>query len=172
MLNRRRGKMSSESKSNQQSEHELNIGREYLKDYLRSVYGVSMSGARSIRTELMDAGHHAASCLVADEFLFRLLARFNDLDIAPCDGFISMAELVHAINVPHLYFDADDLRMLHLLQRYFPAIQDICAVENTNEGPHDGVSRHDLEILSTSETKGCAALRKRLNDEFSVKERA
>ena len=130
------------------------------------------SGVRSIRTELSEAGHHAASCLVGDEFLFRLLARFNDLDIAPCDGFISMAELVHAINVPHLYFDADDLRMLHLLKLYFPAIKDLCVVENTNESPHDGISRYDLEILSTSETKSCSALRKRLNEQFAAKERA
>jgi len=164
--------MKNETKSIEQREQELNLGREYLKEYLRSVYGVSMSGVRSIRAELFEAGQHVASCLVGDEFLFRLLARFNDLDIAPCDGFISMAELVHAINVPHLYFDSDDLRMLHLLKLYFPSIKDICAIENTNESPHDGISRYDLEILSTSESRGCAALRKRLSDEFAVKERA
>jgi hypothetical protein len=162
-----RGNMNEPSEeSRKESEHE---SKEWLKDYLRKVYGVKMSGAYTIQKELSESGQHIASSLVADEFVFRLLARFNDLDIAPCDGYISMAELEYGINSPRLYFDVEDMLMLKILKRYFQTIKEICAQENDNEMSHEGISRHDLEILSTSKSKHCAALRKRLKDEFYPK---
>lgn len=144
--------------------------KEWLKDYLRKVYGVKMSGAYTIQKELLESGRHIASNIVADEFLFRLLARFNDLDIAPCDGYISMAELEYGINSPRLYFDEEDMRMLRILKRYFQTIRTVCLKENENESNHEGISRHDLEVLSTSTTKQGLALRKRLEEEFAQRE--
>ena len=146
--------------------------REWLKEYLRKVYGVKMSGAYTIQKELLESGRYIASNLVADEFMFRLLARFNDLDIAPCDSYISMAELEYALNSPRLHFDDDDMRLLKILKRYFRTIKNICARENENESSHDGISRHDLEVLSTSNSKQCNSLRKRLHDEFVLKEQS
>jgi hypothetical protein len=146
--------------------------KEWLKDYLRRVYGVRMTGSRTIQKELQESGQHEASSLVADEFLFRLLARFNDLDIAPCDGYISMAEVEYGLNSPRLYFDTDDMLMLRIIKRYFQSIREICNRENVSENRHEGISRHDLEIVSTSTSKRCLALRKRLQDEFADKERS
>lgn len=146
--------------------------KEWLKDYLKNVYGVKITGPQSLQKELSESGQHFASSVIADEFVFRLLARFNDLDVAPCDGFISMAELEFAINNPRLYFDEKDKQMLRITKRYFQVISDECGAENEVDDPHEGLSRHDLEILSTSQSKQCAALRKRLEQEFSTREPA
>jgi hypothetical protein len=176
---KRRGNMSDETAQENKSKAPKkgdpdNQSKEWLKDYLKGVYGVKMSGQHTIQRELLESGQHMASNLIVDDFLFRLLARFNDLDIAPCDGYISMAELEYAIRTPRLYFDADDVQMLTLLKRYFQTIKQVCMLENDIESNHDGLSRYDLELLSTSDSKNCASLRNRLKAEFvtTLQERA
>lgn len=176
-----RGKMTKES-SNDKKKVNANssdkdaspdsASKEWLKDYLRKVYGVKITGPKSLQKELSESGQHFASNIIVDEFAFRLLARFNDLDVAPCDGYISMAELQFAINSPRLYFDEKDKHMLEITRRYFHTIHDACQPENELDDPHEGLSRHDLEILSTSQSKACANLRKKLEQEFSAKEPA
>src|SRR5579883_1234627 len=95
--------------------------KEWLKDYLRNVYGVGMAGAQ---IDLAKSGQQFASNIIADEFIFRLLARFNDIDVAPNDGVISMAELEYAINNPRLHFDDRDKQMLRITKRYFHLISE------------------------------------------------
>lgn len=154
---------------NQKSDDDK-ASREWLKDYLRKVYGVSMSGSRSLQQDLLDSGRADAGKIISEEFLFRLLARFNDLDVAPCDGFISMAELQFAINNPRLYFDEKDKHMLLLLKRYYQTIKETAASQEDNDSPHHGVSRQDLEVLASSDSAVCAELRKKLEAEFALKE--
>lgn len=146
--------------------------KEYLKDYLKKVYGVSISGMHSIQAELAQSGQHQAVKIVADDFLFRLLARFNDLDIAPKDGFISRAELEYACNNPRLHFDDRDKAMLQILKRYYVTVKEAAAADDPNSSPHHGISRQDLETISTSTSKDCANLRKKLEEEFAAKEAA
>ncbi len=140
--------------------------KEYLKDYLRSVYGVSIAGRSSIQNDLTQSGQHRAVRIVSDEYLFRLLARFNDLDIAPRDGFISRAELEYACNNPRLHFDQKDKKMLDILRYYYLTIKEVAAVEHPDIPPHHGISRQDLETISTSSSVPCVKLRKRLEEEF------
>ena len=54
--------------------------KEYLKDYLKKVYGVSISGVKSIQSELAQSGQHKAVQIVAEEFFI-------------CDGVSVMNEL-------------------------------------------------------------------------------
>lgn len=128
-----------------------------------------MTGAQK---ELALSGQHFASNVVADEFMFRLLARFNDLDVAPCDGFLSMAEIEFAVNNPRLHFDDRDKLMLRITKRYYQHMCEVCAEENEEDDHRGGLSRRDLEILSTSQSKNCRALRQRLEQEFALKEPA
>lgn len=154
----------------QKEEPTEKASKEWLKDYLRNVYGVAMTGAQQ---DLARSGQFYASNVIADEFMFRLLARFNDLDVAPCDGFLSMAELNFAINSPRLYFDERDKLMLEITRRYFHLMHEASAEENEEKNhPQEGLSRKDLEILAMSQSKACQALRKRLEQEFAVKEPA
>lgn len=142
--------------------------KEYLKDYLKKVYGVKMSGTHNaITVELQQSGQHRAMKIVEDEFMFRLLARFNDLDVAPCDGFISMAEIEFAINNPRLHFEEKDNIMLRIVKRYYLPLKE-AASEDPDHSPHHGLSRKDLETVSTSPSKNCQNLRKKLQQEFSV----
>lgn len=162
--------------SDSESQHESDgsddnkASKEYLKDYLKKVYGVSISGIKSIQTDLTQSGQHQAFKIVADEFIFRLLARFNDLDVAPTDGFISRAELEFACNNPRLHFDDKDKHMLQILKQYYVTVKEAAAANDPNSSPHHGISRHDLETISTSTSKSCVSLRKRLEQEFAVKE--
>ncbi len=156
----------------EEHETEKKASREFLKDYLKKVYGVKMSGPISLEKELADSGQHQAIGLLADEFLYRLLARFNDIDVAPCDQFISMAEIEFAINTPRLHFDAKDNLMLQILKRYYTVLQDLAANEDPDARPHHGLTRQDLELIAESNSKECQALRKKLASEFTAKEPA
>jgi hypothetical protein len=158
-----------EPSADKKSESSEKASKEWLKDYLRNVYGVGMQGAQK---DLAMSGQHYASNVIADEFVFRLLARFNDLDVAPCDGFLSMAEVEFAINNPRLHFDQHDKLMLAITKRYYHQILEVCSEENEEEDHREGLSRKDLEILSTSHGKSCTALRNRLEQEFAVREPA
>lgn len=144
--------------------------KEWLKDYLRRVYGVSFSGPNSLQHELSGSGQHLAAQIVADEFIFRLLARFNDLDVAPKDGYISMAELDFAINNPRLYFDQQDQRMLKLLKHYYHLISQLLLEQNQEDESRKGISRQGLELLASSELKTFSNLRAKLEQEFTNKE--
>ena len=147
--------------------------KEYLKDYLKKVYGVKMSGAHNaIQVDLAQSGQHRAVEIVAEEFVFRLLARFNDLDVAPCDGFVSMAELEYAINNPRLHFDEQDNIMFRIVKRYYLAIKEVAAQNDPDSSPHHGITRQDLEIIAESTSKNCVNLRKKLQDEFTAAESA
>src|SRR5476651_2424599 len=99
--------------------------KEWLKLYLTHVYNVKFTDQESLRKDLLLQGQQIAASLIADEFTVRLLARFNDLDAAPMDGYIGLAEIEQAIKVPRLHFDGKDSLMLQLLKGYYGFIKDV-----------------------------------------------
>ncbi len=145
------------------------VSKEWLKIYLTHVYGVKFTDQESLRKDLAKSGQQIAASLIADEFTVRLLARFNDLDVSPMDGHISLAEIEQAIQVPKLHFDGKDRIMLQLLKRFQ---QVNVTAGNDKEPNHDRISRNDLEILSHSLGEACSMLRKRIEDEYLVSEKA
>lgn len=148
-----------------------NADKEWLKDYLSRVYGVSISGPRSLQQDLSDSGYSAAARIIAEDFVFRLLARFNDLDLAPCDGFISVAEIEFALNNPRYYFDQEDAHMLRIFKHYYHLILDLAAQESGEAARNRGVSRQDLEIIGCSQNEQIVKLRRKLEEVFAAKER-
>lgn len=135
--------------------------KEWLREYLGQIYGINFTDQETVKQGLTAQGTQISNNMIGDEFAYRLMSRFNDLDFSPSDGFITMPEIEEAIVKPKLHFDAKDILMLGLLKKYFAYIKEL--------GPSDnpGISRADCEALSTSLGQACTALRKRIEEEFS-----
>lgn len=144
--------------------------RDWPKEYFQKVYGLKSSAAQSAQNEPNKFEQHSDLSTDTNELLLRLLDRFNDLDIAPCDGFISMAEIELAINNPRYYFDENDRRMLLITKRYFNLIGQVCSKEDPERDLHEGLSRKDLEMVVSSQSQRSDRLRKHLAQEFSQPE--
>ena len=108
----------------------------------------------------------AAATGEADEknFVTHLLARFNELDLAPRDGQVSIFEIERAIANPLLTFTKTDLEMLKLLRRFYSALVEL---HDSEEGKVDfGITRADVSILANCMTGSGKKLRERIETEY------
>ena len=138
--------------------------KEWLKEYLTQTYGISFADPETMRKDLVEKGTQITNNMIGDEFLYRLMSRFNDLDFSPSDGFITLAEVEDAIVKPKLHFDQKDILLLGLLKKYF----NICR-ELSPDSPLQ-IGRTDIEALAKSLSVGCTSLKKRIDDEMTAQE--
>lgn len=138
--------------------------KEWLRDYLSQIYGVSFENETKMKEDLKKSGQHISQNVIADDFVYRLLARFNDIDSNPSDGVITITEIENAIAKPQLHLDKNDVLMLQLLRKYFFSIKEL-----SSDGGN-GVSRKDVEYLSKSLSQACTSLRALIEKEFEAKE--
>ncbi|MBX9570062.1 MAG: hypothetical protein K2X77_14275 [Candidatus Obscuribacterales bacterium] len=137
--------------------------KEWLRDYLHQIYGVSFESETKMKEDLKKSGQHITNNVIADDFVCRLLSRFNDIDSMPSDGFITITEIENAIAKPQLHLDKKDVLMLQLLRKYFFSIKEL-----SSDGGN-GISRKDIEYLSHSLSQACTSLRALIEKEFEVK---
>lgn len=151
--------------SNDHSKAADKASKEWLRDYLSNVYGVSFESEAKMKEDLKKSGQHITHNVIADDFVCRLTSRFNDIDSSPSDGFITITEIENAIEKPQLHLDKKDVLMLQLLRKYFFSIKEL-----SSDGGN-GISRKDIEYLSKSLSQACTSLRALIEREFEVKEK-
>jgi hypothetical protein len=80
-----------------------------------------------------------------EQLLKTLRARFDDLDKAPKDGMVSIAEIRATLQNPPAHFGTMELAMLHLLERYYDVLAEF--FDNVENHDYTGISVEDLEVL-------------------------
>lgn len=136
--------------------------QEWFDSYFFKIYGVSV-GNSPAHFDTADSHPQVA----ADDFVGRLYARFKDLDLAPCDGEVSLFEIDRAIENPLLHFDERDMQMLRLLRRYFGYLSELH--EDHPGQPEWGISRADIDTLATCLTGIAPKLKGKLEEEYGAK---
>lgn len=136
----------------------------WIDDYFRHVFGLSVGDCESkdsaSRTSL-------SAQLAGDDFAARLSARFNDLDIAPRDGVVSYVEIERAIQNPLLHWDQKDLLLVKLLRRYYNLLIELS--DDERERVDRGVSRYDVNALTSTIDESCVRIRRKLESEYEEK---
>ena len=132
----------------------------WMSEYLEQVFGVTLSDGDYAGQRQ----NEAFAELETEDMAEILAARFNELDLAPKDGVVTLHEIERALANPLLHWKEKDLYMIRLLRRYYTLLVELS--DDEKEVLDRGISRHDVTALAASLTEISREIRRRMQKEF------